>query len=49
MGIGHSEELLCQWVVVGQELQRCGGGQGGGGLVVMMVMPMVTVAEASTN
>lgn len=49
MGIGHSEELLCQWVVVGQELQWRGGGQGGGRLVVMVVMPMVTVAEASTN
>lgn len=49
MGIGHSEELLCQWVVVGQKLQRRGGGKGGGRLVVVVVMPMVTVAEASTN
>lgn len=48
MRIGHSEELLCQWVVVGEELQRSGGGQGGGRLVVV-VMTVVTVAEASTD
>lgn len=49
MGIGHGEELLCQWIMVGEELQRSGGGQGGGRLVVMVVMAMVTVAEASTD
>lgn len=49
MGIGHSEDLLGQWVVVGQELQRCGGRQCGGRLVVMVVVSVVTVAEATTD
>lgn len=48
--IGHSEDLLGQRVVVGQELQRRGGGQCGGWLVmVVVVVSMVAVAEATTD
>lgn len=35
--------------MMGQELQWCGGRQAGGRLVMMVMMPMVTVTEASTN
>lgn len=43
----HGKELLRQRVMVGEELEWCGGWQGGGRLVVMVVV-MVGVAEAST-
>lgn len=43
----HCKELLRQRVMVGEELEWCGGWQGGGRLVVMVVV-MVGVAEAST-